>query len=69
MDRRYVSEFTRFMSQYLADHPEALEEQRRGWDIYWDHHVDFSAQEKAREDAVPDDTYGFHPVIRAKHLH
>lgn len=62
MDRRYVSEFTRFMESYLTGHPEVVAEQRTGWRIYWDKRVDLRAQEAAEHDRVPDDGYGFHPA-------
>jgi hypothetical protein len=29
MDKSYVSDYARFMDQYLKDHPEESEEQRR----------------------------------------
>jgi len=54
----YVSEFTLFINQYLADHPEVVEDQKRGWDIFWNKKVDFGALEEAQQDAVPDDGYG-----------
>ncbi|HUW28431.1 MAG TPA: DUF3460 family protein [Sulfuriferula sp.] len=58
----YISEFTLFMNHYLAIHPEVVEDQKRGWDMYWDRQVDLVALEKAKEDYVPDDGYGFHPA-------
>lgn len=64
MNKAYVSEFTRFIDQYLQDHPEEVEEQRRGWNIFWHRHVDFAAQKEAEAAAVPDDGYGFHWPIR-----
>lgn len=62
MDRHYVSEFTHFMDGYLAGHPEVVKDRKSGWDIHWDHQVDFAALKEAGEDAVPDDGYGFHPA-------
>jgi Protein of unknown function (DUF3460) len=32
----YESELTKFMRQYLADHPEEVESQRKGRAIWWD---------------------------------
>jgi hypothetical protein len=32
----YESDHTKFMRQYLADHPEEVESQRRGRAIWWD---------------------------------
>ncbi|MDT3737568.1 MAG: DUF3460 family protein [Denitratisoma sp.] len=69
MDRHYVSEFTHFIDGYLAEHPEVVRDQKLGWNIYWDHRVDFQALEEARKDSVPDDGYGFHNVAIRKDHH
>lgn len=61
MDRHYVSEFTTFMNQYLAEHPEVVEDQKTGRSIYWDRKVDLRNQDEAAKDRVPDDSYGFYP--------
>lgn len=61
----YISEFESFINQFLGDHPEVVEDQRRGMAIYWDRKVDFEALDKAHIDSVPDDRYGFsgpHPA-------
>lgn len=58
MSQAYVSEFTQFMQQYLAEHPEVVEDQRYGRQIYWDRQVDFAAQENASRDSVPADGHG-----------
>lgn len=62
MQKSYVSEFTVFMNHYLEEHPEVVEDQHRGWNIYWDHKVDFAELKQAEEDRVTDDSYGFNPV-------
>ncbi|HYP67378.1 MAG TPA: DUF3460 family protein [Thiobacillaceae bacterium] len=62
MEKSYVSEFTVFMNHYLEEHPEVVEDQQRGWNIYWNHEVDFEELKEAEEDRVPDDSYGFNPV-------
>lgn len=49
----YVSEFDSFLGQYLEHHPEVLNDQRRGWYIFWDKDVDLAGQEQAQRDAVP----------------
>jgi len=64
MDRIYVSEFTQFIDRYLAEHPEVVEDQRRGWEIYWDRNVDQAALKEAEEDSVPFDAYEFNPTVR-----
>lgn len=66
MKSGYVSEFTRFIDQYLLEHPEVVEDQREGWNIFWNRHVDFAEQKQAEEDAVPDDTYGFNWAAQHK---
>jgi hypothetical protein len=62
MDRHYVSEFTAFMNQYLAEHPEVVADQKVGRGIYWDRKVDFQVWKEAEQDRVPDDSYGFYPM-------
>ncbi len=58
-DEIYVSEFTEFMDGYLKKHPEVVEDQQRGWNIYWNPKVDLAALKEAEENSVPDDEYGF----------
>lgn len=64
MDRAYVSEFTRFMDDFLAGHPDVVAEQQRGWRIYWDKDVDPVALQEAEEDALPFDAYEYKPPRR-----
>ena len=62
MDKHYVSEFTVFMNGYLQAHPEVVEDQQRGWNIYWNHEADFEELEEAEQEAVPGyDGYGISP--------
>jgi len=58
-DPAYVSEFEKFLNNFLEAHPEAVREQHAGWSIYWDKKVDLQAIDRARQDKVPDDQYGF----------
>jgi len=48
-----VSEFEQFMEKFMGEHPEVVEDQRKGWYIFWDHKVDLNALKKATEDSVP----------------
>ena len=64
MKSLYVSEFTRFINRYLAQNPDVVEDQKRGWRIYWDRQVDPVALEEAEEDSVPFDAYEFNPAVR-----
>lgn len=59
MGKAYVSEFTKFMNQYLDEHPEVVEDQRRGWEFFWKAKVDLMAPEITRDDVAPDDSYGY----------
>jgi hypothetical protein len=60
MDRNYVSDYTRFIDQFIQEHPDVLEEQRSGRLLYWEKRVDLVAQKKAEMDTVPSDGYGFY---------
>lgn len=56
-DTTYVSEFTRFIDAYLADHPEVVADQHVGRALYWDKQVDLDELKKAEAGAVPVDSY------------
>ena len=56
----YVSEFECFFGKLLDEHPELVEDQRVGWNIWWDHKVDLEAERVARTDAVPTPSYYYH---------
>ena len=53
----YVSDFTQFMDKLLGEHPEVVENQRRGWYIFWERKVDLEELKKASEDNVPTKGY------------
>jgi hypothetical protein len=53
----YVSEFEQFLNSYLHRHPEVERDQRRGWDIWWDHRIDLDELDRQRQDTVPVKTY------------
>lgn len=59
MKQDYVSDFTLFINHYLANHPEVVAEQKRGWDRYWNPGADQARQAQNSEDCVPNDGYGF----------
>lgn len=63
LDRAYVSEYTDFINRFLAEHPEVVDDQWAGRALYWDRKVDLADQQKARQDSVPDDGYGFSPTV------
>ena len=64
MQTIYDSEFTQYINRFLAEHPEVVEDQRRGWQIYWDRHVDPAVLKEAEEDSVPFYAYEFNPSAR-----
>lgn len=49
----YESEFTRFINGYLAQHPDVVDDQRRGWYIWWDHKFDPSDIKRELNDNLP----------------
>lgn len=49
----YVSDFDQFLTDYLEQHPEVVEDRQRGWNIWWDHRLDLDDLEKQRKDSVP----------------
>ncbi|SFH85570.1 Protein of unknown function [Collimonas sp. OK307] len=53
----YVSEITQFLDKFLEEHPEVIDEQSRGWHIFWDRDVDLGELKKADEDSVPAKPY------------
>lgn len=66
----YVSEFTTFMQDFMQTHPDVIADQRRGWNIHWDHRVDFDELERAGHDSLPQKANeNFTPVEPAKARH
>ena len=55
----YVSEFEQFMDKFLGEHPEVVEDQRRGWYIFWNRKVDLEELNKASEDSVATKGYDY----------
>jgi len=53
----YVSEITQFLDKFLEEHPEVIDEQSRGWHIFWDRDVDLGELKKADADSVPAKPY------------
>lgn len=53
----YESEHTKFMREWLAKHPEQIEEQKKGRALWWDKPQDPDAAQRARQSAVPPKAY------------
>jgi hypothetical protein len=55
----YVSEFTAFMDDFLARHPEVVQARERNRRELWDVEVDFDELARARADSVPFPAYPY----------
>lgn len=54
----YESEHTRFMREWLAKHPQEIEEQKRGRALWWDKAPrDLEAQQRLASTSVPQKPY------------
>ena len=53
----YESVHTKFMREWLAKHPEQIEEQKKGRALWWDKPQDLEAQERAEQSRVPQKAY------------
>ena len=47
------------MDKFLEKYPEVVENQRRGWYIFWNRKVDLEELNKASEDSVPAKGYDY----------
>lgn len=65
--RAYVSDFTRFMDEFMAAHPEERRTQREGWFIFWDKRVDLKAQREHEESEVPTPAYYYFELSDTHH--
>ena len=54
----YVSEFTLFINQFLAEHPEVVEDQKRGWNIYWNPKVNPEELKSSKTQFLTTATHG-----------
>jgi Protein of unknown function (DUF3460) len=53
----YESDHTKFMREWLAKHPEQIEEQKKGRGLWWDKPQDLETQERAMQSKVPQKAY------------
>ena len=53
----YVSETTQFLQAFLQQHPEVVEDQKRGRALWWDKPQDASEQAQFQEARVPQQAY------------
>lgn len=55
----YLSDFENYMEAFLKKHPDVIEDQERGWYIWWDHRLDLVELEKELESEVPQKPYPY----------
>ncbi|GMV55398.1 MAG: hypothetical protein AMXMBFR6_12030 [Betaproteobacteria bacterium] len=53
----YESEHTRFMREWLAQHPDELVEQKKGRALWWDRPQTLQRTEEVRDARVPQKPY------------
>lgn len=59
----YESDHTKFMREWLAKHPEELDEQRKGRALWWDKPQDVARQEELNDSAVPQKPYYYQSEV------
>lgn len=57
--KRYTSEFTDFMNDFLSSHPKVREGRKLGWRIWWERKVDLREAERVQADTVPRRPYHY----------
>lgn len=55
----YESEHTKFMREWLAQHPDQIEEQKKGRALWWDKPQSVDDQQRAGESRVPQKPYAY----------
>jgi hypothetical protein len=55
----YVSDFEKFMGQFLDEHPAVVDSQRDGWRIFWDHKIDPEDLQRGYEQTLPVKPYPY----------
>lgn len=55
----YVSEFTRLMEGFLAEHPEVVEDQQQGRAMWWDRKLDLEELKKKQASEVRQKGYEY----------
>lgn len=55
----YVSDYEKFMGQFLDEHPAVIKNQRDGWHIFWDRNIDPEDYKIAYRDSVPVKAYPY----------
>jgi|GEM_PF-3960569 len=59
----YISEFTLFINELLAEHPEIVEDQCLGWRMYWDRQADLDEMRRTGEENLLEEE---HPIVNVK---
>jgi len=59
----YESEHTQFMRQYMAEHPEQVEEQKKGRALWWDKPQDLQTNRDNAESKIPQKSYYYQTEV------
>lgn len=65
----YESDHTRFMREFLEQHPEQVDEQRRGRALWWDKPQDLETQRRFNEAGVAQKPYPYQPDLTPSDTH
>lgn len=57
----YESDHTKFMREYMAQHPEQTEEQKKGRALWWDTPQDLDTLARNQLSRVPQKAYYYQP--------
>ncbi|WP_341676666.1 DUF3460 family protein [Niveibacterium sp. SC-1] len=60
---QYESAHTQFMRQYMAEHPEQVEEQKKGRALWWDKPQDLQTTEANAESTVAQKSYYYQTEV------
>ncbi|MGL1832047.1 DUF3460 family protein [Rhodocyclaceae bacterium SMB388] len=58
----YESEHTKFMREWLENHPEEVEEQKKGRALWWDKPQEVEQTRRYRQASVPTKPYYYDPT-------
>jgi hypothetical protein len=65
----YESDHTKFMREWLAQHPEQAAEQQKGRALWWDKPQDFEAQRRFNEARVAQKPYPYQTDLTPTDAH
>ncbi|MES1982258.1 MAG: DUF3460 family protein [Pseudomonadota bacterium] len=63
MDTKYVSDFSTFISRYMADHPEVVQDQKKGRSIYWKPQFNLATMNDIKNHVITEDKHDEHQRV------